>query len=230
MTRGLLLSPLLIGLLISSGIAQESPSEDDSSFCSLSGEDLLVAIDGSWSLKQGSGLAMGGPIPIPLPSHGAQPVVFEYNPEKRFIVVAAADLSDSMVMFPSAEKQLIQAEELLDAFGKDDEKVVSDCDWDTLPILIGTNVYTGDYTGSYYGLTRTFCEGLAGESEEVTIQRVALGVLCVNSIPETARTLDMEMTLVIRFSDARHGSGVIYFDGEEDGYKYVAQAPITLSR
>ena len=43
-------------------------------------------------------------------------------------------------------------------------------------------------------------------------------------------TLEMEMTLVLRFTSANAGAGMVYFEGETDRAKFAAAAPVALSR
>jgi hypothetical protein len=220
----------------------DMPSQIDPAYCESPGADLLASLEGSWSLQQQRGVAWGktdkGSIGIPLPGHDPAPVVFEYLPELGVMHVQSADLAEEMTMFPATSEQEDAAETLIGAgAGETGGTSGPECDWYDAPLFIGTNFYSG-----YEVDTQDFGRWLP--------TCVLMSLLVYNVDPGSCRglqtpselELEMEMTLVLRFSDAGNASGMIYFEGTgketeysagmptETSSEFRAGAPVTLSR
>lgn len=200
--------------------AWASPSQAQAGdFCATAPADLLVALDGGWSLRQGPGVANAAGMSIPLPPHPPVAVRFDYNAEQSVVHIVSADLADGIDMFPTAEQQSASAAAVL----ADQSAPASPCDWYALPTLIGTNAYFfvqgPHFTNEPMAAAMSIC--------------IIYGYFCDIEIPPTydpGGSAAMEMTLVLRFASADSGSGIVVFSGEQDGYSFRASAPVQLSR
>jgi hypothetical protein len=233
----------------------------------LKDNDLLKALDGTWKLYQGPGTAVGVFIPIPLTRHDPVPVVFKYNPQVDLMTINSADYTEEMLLIPVAQEQQEIAEAILTkdlVTGEVTEKAKtagSGCDGPTLPILVGTKHYDANYgsPGQYQSISSPFCE--SRPEDPVTnklmrdlhyLFRYLTNPLCVTKV-DPNDTLDMDMFLLVEFSNSRYGSGKLLFKGNhkdtitiKDGvarslfskfadkvdvnFPYFAQAPIVLAR
>ena len=217
----------------------------DPGFCNKAGTNLLTTVDGSWSLQQGAGWALAGPIPIPLPPHEAAPIIFKFDPQQGLTYAQSADLAEEMVMFPAFNEQQDLAEELLKTQDIDTSKISgSGCDWDKLPIVIGTNHYS-----SFSVSTMCYAIAQAQKRYGFPLRMDNCEKLPPQVFPSE---LDMEMTLVVRFISSRYGLGTLFFQGTDKSTvtvggespfsylykresfemesKYMAQVPVTLFR
>jgi hypothetical protein len=203
----------------------QDASSDGSDFCAIAPDDLLVVLDGSWTLRQGPPTTMPG-TPVPLPAPPPVGVIFNYEPAQHLVHVVSADLTEGIALFPSAPTQRARADALI-AQGPPGSAPVG-CDWGSLPTIIGTNYYTGWDTGERVSMSGPFCsplwDNLLGE--------YVGGVVCTNARPSqrVEGPLNLEMTLVLRFSNANHGAGMVYFEGHQGGRWFGAMAPVEISR
>lgn len=229
----------------------------DPAFCGKAGTDLLTALDGSWSLQQGAGVAHGGPFAIPLSPHPPAPIYFKYDPQRGLMDAQGYDQVTEMVMFPVVNEQQNLAEKLLKKGDIDTSKISgSSCGWDALPIFIGTEKY---FFSSDPGVVHEtvvkkylFCDTIGDASLPIN----ALTVLTVDLLRAAFREQckrpllhpeddsgGMTMTLVVRFVSPRYGLGTLFFKGTDkstitvdkrDPFElespYRAHAPVTLFR
>ena len=221
--------------------AQQSSGNTGSGFCALAGTDLLSALDGSWTIQQGAGLAAGQhngrAITIPLPPPPVASVNFTYDAQQRVIDVESADLAEKMIMFPSAPAQQNQASQLLGAQTAGNAAASgSGCDWYSLPIMIGTNHYVSKSVNyvHYYSNHAANCApgatgwGLGGTFYSAEFDKnMTMEEYCTSTPPGR---FDMEMTIVLRFTNSQSGSGSVHYTGKQDGVNFAASARVTLTR
>ena len=146
---GRLVPAVLLLVLFANYAAAQNTSSSGAGFCTTAPQELLVALDGSWSLTQGMGAGTGwtmvGGIPIPvgiafpLPPQAPVGMTLTYDPD-----IGAAIMSgdgQQMIMMPTMTETAAQA------LGPDFEDLVgsaasgAECDWYALPTLVGTNEY-----------------------------------------------------------------------------------------
>lgn len=233
--RAAMIATLLV--LASSGFAaprDNAATDGDDGFCTMAPSELLAALDGTWSLKQGAGAALGesnrGVAGVPLPPHGAQPLGFKYDPQRGVAVLSGQDTPDQMILFPVASAQ---AEQAARAFARGDaakaRAASTHCNPDSLRIFVGTNSYALDRDAAQH----------RGGSSEAAYFCSMLGMTGIPPAPVqracSPRTTEaahgqMTMTLLVRFQSANAGSGMLYFQGEMEGSHFGAAAPVQLSR
>lgn len=234
--------------------AQDTPSSGGG-FCATAPQDLLSALDGSWSLTQGRGIAIGGP-PIPLPAHPPVEMGLEYNSEGGYAILSGQ--GQQMLMLPTStetasnilgglNENFVTATEGMDA-----------CDWYALPTLVGSNWYdltriitsqTSPSIGAADGTSAAamifFCINdlqyytvFAVEEGGPVMVEVAQDIDWTSgppspnecNIPIDAVTGDMKMTIALKFDSPSSARGMLSFRGEQGGYHFAAWAPITMSR
>lgn len=178
---------------------------------------MLVALDGAWNLRQGPGAAYVAGTAIPLPAHAPVAVRFNYDSAQRLVHIVSADLANGIHMFPTATQQSAGAAAAL----ADQPAFSSSCDWYALPTLIGTNVY--------HFVEEAHFERFAAADALCLL----LGSMFCFEVPPSHHPggeVDMQMTLILRFTSANSGSGVVIFSGDHEGYRFAAQAPVQISR
>lgn len=233
---------LLLSLFIiahaSVGQAQQQSDSGTKSFCTLTATDLLAVLNGSWTIQQGSGTATGrtsaGAITIPLPPPSPTSVNFKYDSAKGVVEITSADLAEGMVMFPAAEQQQGEATQLL---GAKSAGTASACTWSSLPTLIGTNFYSA-FGKEFYAMadSLSFCENFRKKMEAKNAgpyysrPDVKEWYKKHCSDKQLPSPFEMEMTMVLRFSSANHGSGTVYFKGKDEMSTFNSSAPVTFTR
>ncbi len=216
---------LLIVSCASATAARAQVNTQGGNFCAIAPDDLLIVLDGSWTLRQGPAKTMPG-TPVSLPAPPPVAVTFHYDSAQHLVHVASADLTEGIALFPSAPTQRARADALI-AQGPQRNAPVG-CDWGSLPTIIGTNYYTGWDTGELVSWSGPFCSPFWSD----LLGDYAGSVVCTNARPSQRREgpLNMEMTLVVRFSSADHGAGMVYFEGHQGGRWFGAMAPVEISR
>lgn len=190
----------------------------------------MMSLEGTWNLTQGSGIAIGGFIPLPLPAHGAVPVVFQYDTTSGTMYGAAADQSDGMVFTVAGDGLANVAERMTEnGSAPPANELRPFCGSSGYPVLIGVRDYSGSYTGTHTSIVDTFCK-VAAAVLPGHLTEDDCPELDGSADPEFAGDLDMQMTITLKFSSPSSASGNVHFVGQEQGYKAGAYAPITLSR
>lgn len=120
--------------------AQEGDQGDTAQRCGLPSPDMLEAIDGKWTFKQGAGVGVGGVLPFPLPAHRAQKVRIEYDEEMQTAVLKHD--GQKMAMVPvdwqfARHLDLELTSEQQEALFPGDES----CGWASVPVLVGSTQY-----------------------------------------------------------------------------------------
>jgi hypothetical protein len=208
--------------------AQNPPAGAD--FCAAAPNELLLALDGSWTLTQG--VTQAGMLTLPPPPPVA--VTFSYDPEQRAVNVVAADLSDDMIMFVASELQQGPTASMIEQ----EAAQPSVCNWYELPTLIGTNLYLYHGTSELYSVSRAVCEATnlyyRNSIPDVEGDRPSVESLCgyddAGNRMQSTRSGSMELTMVLRFTSPNNGSGRVHFDGRQGGRPFSGYASVTLSR
>lgn len=120
--------------------AQDADTGDSAQRCGLSRSEMLQAIDGKWTFKQGAGVGVGGVLPFPLPAHRAQKVRFEFDEEMQTAVLKHD--GQKMAMLPvewqfARHLDLELTSEQQEALFPGDES----CGWASVPVLAGSTHY-----------------------------------------------------------------------------------------
>lgn len=146
MTERVGVACLVLMLAASFAVAQDTTSENGG-FCATAPQELLVALDGSWSMTQGPGVAVGA-FPIPLPGHPPVAMRLEYDPEGGFAILSGQ--GQQMLMVPMVTETASRAlgKDSFDVFATETEGLDA-CDWYALPTLVGSNAYALSGTVSY---------------------------------------------------------------------------------
>ena len=240
---------LCVSSLLSAAHAQEVSDNSPTEFCTLTGLDLLTALDGTWTLHQGAGMAMGGPFPIPLPPPRPVSVSLEYDPTQGVIDLIGTDSPGRMIMLPVASggaNQLVGEQPAGNAAASE-----SGCNWNALPILVATNSYTEvdevivvDFEGAaicFNNMTEIKSSYTSwGDEVEYDVMAGAAIFYCpADLLPppvvDDTGEFRMNMTLTLRFSDDRSGSGTVQFSGTQENPRggkipFAAEAPVELTR
>jgi hypothetical protein len=248
--------PVLVGLMAIPAQARQAEGEPTGAFCALAGLDLLAALDGSWTIRQGPGQAQAGVMTIPLPAPPPAPVTFKFDPQRRLVDVRSADLADGMIMFPAAPVQQAAADQLIGKppTGNPTGPV---CAWLTSPTLIGTNVYFALDKWTFFKEPAEvkwkcgeFLAAVRDPDGPEAVRLLALLILagspddkksfnysaqwyldthCGEASPRVS-AFEMEMTLVLRFLSKNSAAGMVYFEGKTDQARFRASAPVRFSR
>ena len=245
--------PVVVAVLTTPVQAQQEAPQSEA-FCALTGLDLLAALDGSWTIRQQAGTMSAGAMRMPLPAPAAAtPVTFKFDAPRRIVDVRGANLGEEMAMFPSAPIQK-EAADLLLGPAPYQPTLAPVCDWLESPTLIATNFYFFLGGEAVTLIKAAAVSGADCDSVERTMQLSDNALYQSESIgwlkdPEDYRRslrkfwdmncrqppivpeqLDMEMTLVLRFTSRSSGSGMVYFSGQTDRSRFAASAPVTISR
>jgi hypothetical protein len=250
MTKRLAIVCVVLVLAAGFVAAQDAPTGGEG-FCATAPPELLAALDGSWSLEQGPGLAVGG-WPIPLPAHPPVAMRLEYDAEGGFAILSGQ--GQQMLMVPVVTE--IVSDVLGDWFPhfEGSTEGMEACDWYALPTLIGSNVYAlsgaipaewarvlGESNASIeYAVAilcvadRSYIFGVARDIDETDVHPIADGAPdgSTNCEDRGTRSLqgDMSMTISLKFDSPSSARGMLTFVGESDGYSFAAWAPITMFR
>ena len=165
--------------------ARAAPAPDG--FCGSSPQEMLAALDGTWNLTQGKGFATAGPpqmsFVVPLPAHPAQPLTITYDPAAGVATATGAAPGETMIMVPATQAG---AAAVVGIIGQEDIEdyleIGTGCDWDAIPIMIGTNIYSLDsitngpdagpnhFYGSFGGYGFDYCTaGDVGEIDQALV-------------------------------------------------------------
>lgn len=233
--------------------ARQDAGKPSGAFCALAGLDLLAALDGSWVIHQGPGTAHAGMMKVPLPAPPPAQVTFRYDPEERLIDVQGVDQADGMIMFATAPVQQAAAD-LLIGEAPEAKPTGPVCDWLETPTIIGTNQYVA-WSREHWifmlpgpGTTCQQIEEKMGQPEPVYEDSALAAIAAKNKANNEAYyaefcndpnepqqlpgggTMEMEMTLVLRFTSQNAGAGMVYFSGRTDKARFAATAPVTITR
>jgi hypothetical protein len=212
---------------------------------------MLAALDGTWTLKQGAGLASGvaptgipglpvGGITIPLPANPPQRFTLTFDPAAGYATLSGE--GQSMAMVGATPAELGGVSKYLSS--ADIDKLITKgkgCAWNALPIMVGSNVYGLDTPAtpggkgrfSYVGLPGlkvTLCVLPDGSYREATDRDLGVDRGCKQEAKPAVRMGDMKMSLIMKFQSSTQGSGVLLFEGQQDESRFTAIAPITMSR
>ncbi len=220
-------------------------------FCALAGLDLLAALDGTWTINQGPGTAHAGMMTLQLPAPPPAQVRFAFDAGERMIDVQGVDQADGMIMFATAPVQQAAADFLIGGPPEGDPTAPV-CAWLETPTIIGTNQYVA-WSREHWiflqpgpGSTCDQIEERMGQPapvyEDEATARIAernrvnnevyYREFCTDRLRELpdGGTMEMEMTLVLRFTSQNAGSGMVYFWGRTDKARFAASAPVTITR
>lgn len=230
---------LLLVLPARFAAAQDTPS-GGGDFCATAPQELLAALDGSWSFTQGRGMAITGGPAVPLPAHPPVRMGLEYNSEGGYAILSGQ--GQQMLMLPTATET---ASGLLGGLYQNfvtSTEGMDACDWYALPTLVGTNAYDlsghfGPPSGNPDGKNLSLCYdgdhyifnyevGLYnGVIEEIVLKKVGS---CDDR--DWVDGGDMTMTIALKFDSPSSARGMLSFSGKHGGYRFAAWAPITMSR
>ena len=232
---------LLLLLVVPAGfvVAQASASSGEE-FCATAPQDLLAALDGSWTLTQGPGLAIGG-LPIPLPGHPPVAVGLEYISEAGFAIMTAQ--GQDLIMWPEATENASNLLGDLNQYLVTSTEGMDACDWDALPTLVGTNLYALSFNLVRRSPTmRTVAFGFCRHGErweyyfdgltidvEQTVQQCS-GCFVPCNIPIGNVPAGMTMTVALKFDSPSSARGMLSFEGKSGPFPFAAWAPITMAR
>ncbi|CAM3853095.1 hypothetical protein [Litorimonas haliclonae] len=228
-------------------IAQGGPDESLESFCATAPNELLSTIEGSWSLKQGAGVAMGqGFLPIPLMAHPPQNIDIDVDKEAGLASIQQG--GEKIVLAPVAPDGVAEIDTMLresDAEGMIDTS--GGCDWYSLPLMVGSNLY--DLSADVKGLYKNSTTVILGSLGAFMVCRDSNGpmelarttsdapVMVIEEYRELCPKRDLVpdegelvMTLLVKFNGPNSGSGVLLFEGYMNGAFAGAKAPVTLTR
>jgi hypothetical protein len=167
-----------------------------------------------------------------------------FDSMKRVIDVQGVNVEGEMAMFPVAPVQQAQADQLV---GEKPATTGSDpvCEWLDAPRLIGTNAHIVWEEDEYLVAEPEFldqsCEhterGItekADDKEFLEVLRKYYELHCIQLANKKELAgggdLEMEMTLILRFTSPSFGAGTLYFDGRTTRSRFKASAPVTISR
>ena len=117
-------------------------------FCTSTPVQMLSAIEGQWTFKQGAGVGIGVVIPFPLPSHPPQSVRIDVDETRGFATLRHA--GQQMAILPIAPGDVeaatrFETERFLDE--ADAEGLIDTsggCQWVSLPLMLGSTSYALD--------------------------------------------------------------------------------------
>ena len=120
-----------------------SAQQDSDPFCAQAPLEMLAALEGEWTLRQGPGFAAAGAMVIPLPAHPPKRMALDYTEGDYFATLSAED--GSMVMFPTDPDQIeAVVKHMNEADAANLLEIGTGCDWYALPIMAGSNSYSLD--------------------------------------------------------------------------------------
>lgn len=239
---------VVLSVLAVPAYAQSSASSDDG-FCASAPSDLFVALEGDWSLAQGPGSARAGVISLPLPPQRPVTLKLEFQPD-----VGVGFLSgqgQQMALIPAVPGLVAEKMELLpQAETEKYENTGTDCNWYSLPSFVGTNDYvldgnyqaaeleaqTAEFVNLPFNYVFHFCENNPVYEFLLESKTLSSGVTFSSTLTGNCNSPalppgQMSMTIVARFDSPNSGFGHVYFEGNQPGGgRYVANAPITLSK
>lgn len=115
-------------------------SGGDDTFCASAPIEMIKAIEGNWTLKQGAGYGAGGILPFPLPAQPPQSVWIDVDTGKGIAYLKHDGQKIAIIpVLPS--EALAQEMRLDEAEQKGLLNTGGGCEWYSLPIMLGSNVY-----------------------------------------------------------------------------------------
>jgi hypothetical protein len=232
-------------------VVAQTPAASAAEFCASAPHELLTALDGSWTLTQGPGLAIGG-LPIPLPAHPPVPVTLEYILEGGHAILNAQ--GQDMLMMPTTTEDASELLGELNQYLVTSTEGMDACDWYALPTLVGTNLYDlsfnlvtpvmdPDPVSIYFCINGTTHGYGVVDFREVTIgdqvENVPVldrfrpedqGGLIPCNIPIGTLPAGMTMTVALKFDSPSSARGMLTFEGASGPFPFAAWAPITMAR
>lgn len=245
MSVRLILAGITACALSTPALAEAAPAD----FCASAPAEMLAALDGTWTLKQGAGAATAasptgiaaspiGGMTIPLPPHKPQRFTLKFDP-----ALGHSELSgegQKMAMISADAKALDKVSRHLDS--DDVSRMVAKgqgCEWYSLPIMVGSKMYKlqAHDPGSKEADWWMYLP-FPGKPMLVCLRNDGIAAIDFGGperVCETPPHLldgkgDMKMSLVMKFQSARSGSGVLVFEGKSGKSRFAAIAPITMSR
>ncbi|MCB2048459.1 MAG: hypothetical protein KDE32_09565 [Novosphingobium sp.] len=238
---------LVTGTLLGTASTAHAEAPDET-FCAQAPKEMLAALDGTWTVSQGPGVAVAGGftgnpvIPksvmtIPLPPHKGKRFKIAFDPENGKAVLSGD--GQKLDMIAASSKELNKVSRHLD--GEDLKGMVdkkAGCDWYSLPIMVGSKMYR--LKGVEQGGKPTWSMFLPIPKKPMYIclredGRVAGEFLggtseCWTEPYEVDAKGDMKMSVIVKFQSATSGGGMLYFEGKSGSYPFAAAAPIKFSR
>ena len=252
------LATLVCAFALNFGAAAAQTSDDP--LCALAPFQMLAALDGTWSLTQEAGVAIGAGRRIPLPPN-TQSFTIEFDPTIGIADLKGGSPPQSLALIPTnpaAVEEIIWFTFDVDESGEEQNlletqlNIGTSCDFYDLPLVLGFNTYSLTQPaeqGDSYAIFSVvgdnivgFCIPLEVASEldiaqfelEFVTQGADVGgddaTICG---PVTVPNPDpgtMVMSLAMKFHRANHGTGILQFEGEQGGHSFFATAPVTMSR
>ncbi len=250
---------LLTSLLFAAHSAQADEHQSDD-FCLLASDALLSAVEGNWMLRQHAGAASAAGLVIPLPPNPAQPVNILFDIERGVAVMSGAEQEMLLIpTLPGALQNALQfmneseAEGLLEigsgcnfydlplVLGTNRYSLATTDSIQVEPGSVLSFVFLGEH--SYVCVSEATLRE-AGASSSVGYvnyeSRSAVYIegerydqgrceQIVSAMPR-AGSGQLVMSLAVKFQTPNSATGMLYFEGERDGYFFAAKAPVTLSR
>jgi len=226
------------GLFVSAARAQTSANSPEE-FCATSPTDLLLALEGNWTLAQGPGVMKAAGMELPLPPPPPVSLNLEFLPE-----VGVGFLSgqgQQMILMPMLPGLVDGWTDLLPKADKEKYgKTNNGCDWKSLRSIIGTNTYVLEGNlivmnnkPTYLGKSKPCIDPLFNALDEKgneTPLYYLLGIMGGRCREFQLPPGEMSMTIVARFNTPYSGFGHVYFEGKKGPSRFAANAPLELFR
>ncbi|MBV0914114.1 hypothetical protein [Anianabacter salinae] len=161
--------------------AAQANAQSSRETCPTAPRDLLVGLDGTWSVQQGPGVmivpVMGA---LPLPPHAPLRLTMAYDPETGTSQLTGNGPNEQLIMFPTHESLVPQIQEMVSAADKENLlNIGTDCDWYALPLMVGTNTYSLESPGFVETGTTVLALFLPGVSNELTQSAIKSTAVCL---------------------------------------------------
>jgi hypothetical protein len=244
---------LALGIACLSAPAHAQQHGDDP-FCASAPLEMLAALEGPWTLRQGAGFAAAGAMVLPLPAHPPQTVVLDYD-EGAWYATLTGMAGERMVMFPTDENQIeAVVKYLTEADAANLLEIGAGCDWYSLPLMLGSNSYSLNRAGGQPGTMRldianisdgtlthlSVCIPMHGPEDNDVVYQVGnnrVGAAMNDcALDDDHPSLlqagegQLLMNLLVKFQSTESASGIVIFEGVMNGQRFGAKAPVTLSR
>jgi hypothetical protein len=247
---------VLVGMVFAQAAPIHAQTNGSGDFCSVAPIEALQALDGNWKITQSPGAATArtsqGAIAIPLPGHGPQSLSLDYDPLSGTALLEGAAPDELLLLLPANAQSAQIAVDALEQDGAGPSSA-GGCDWASLPLMIGSNVYSlrpgpqspnNGVFGQVLGVGFGYCyNGLAGAPSS-NFSFFPGGPVPVPVVVQEGESEDcnppteapqpapgqMVMTMLVRFDSLNSGRGVLLFEGQQGGAQFSARAPISFSR
>jgi hypothetical protein len=195
-----------------------------------------------------------------LQPHPAQTLHFAFDPEYFVAELTGAAPGEKLVLLPVDTPETAEAAvgALGDIISDYLGSVRTDCQGHEVPLMIGTNAYSLEragrtpaerpnaIAGSFGNLGFYYCiNGSPGAGTSFAIVTGRPGRLagappgistdhsenCLHDddfLPPASG--QMSMSLAVKFQSSTSGTGILVFEGKQNGYEFRAAAPVTLER